>query len=217
MNKIKVLVGCEFSQVVTHAFRRRGHEAFSCDVLPTEGNPEWHIQGDVRDVFNEGWDLAILHPPCTYLTYAATRHWNNPGRAEKREEAMKFFMEMIDAPIKKIAVENPVGYPNSVYRKPDQIIQPYYFGDAFQKRTCLWLKNLPLLTPSKMLPKPEPLYYCQGEKCKGKAINWCEGIRGEGERWKARSKTFPGIADAMADQWGSSQKYEVQSSLECFI
>jgi len=202
--KMKVLVACEYSGRVRDAFIARGHDAISCDLLPTE-SPGPHYQGDIFDIINDGFDLMVAHPPCTYLTYAGTRHWNNPGRAELREEAASFFMRLYNAPINKIAIENPVGYMNSVFRKPDQIIHPYYFGDPVQKRTCLWLKGLPMLDYSKtIMPKPEPLYYCQGEKCKGKAINWCEGSRGNnGEpRWKARSRTFQGIADAMANQWG---------------
>jgi len=150
--------------------------------------------------------MMIAHPPCTYLSYAATRHWNNPGRQELREEARDFFLALINAPVPMIAVENPVGWMNTVFRKPDQIIHPYYWGDPFQKRTCLWLKGLPLLTWDKATAiKPEPMYICQGEKCKGKKIYWCEGVRGSknGDRWKLRSVTFPGIAAAMADQWGA--------------
>lgn len=203
---MKVVVICEYSGTVRDAFRKLGHEAISFDILPTD-NLGPHIQFDVTKLPIDIWkqfDLAICHPPCTYLTYAATRHWNAPGREELREEGMRFFKWCCDLPIEKICVENPVGYPNTVYRKPDQIVHPYYFGDPVQKRTCFWLKNLQPLDYSKtIIPKPEPMYTCQGEKCKGKAINWCEGMRGQGEpRWKARSRTFQGIADAMAAQWG---------------
>ena len=201
---MKVLVACEYSGTVRDAFIARGHDAMSCDLLPTD-RPGPHYQGDVFDIIGNGWDLMIAHPPCTYLTYAATKHWNNPGRAELRQEAYDFFMKLVNADIPRIAVENPVGWVNTVYRKPDQIIHPYYWGDAFQKRTCLWLKNLPLLTWDKEKAiKPEPMYICQGEKCKGKKIGWCEGVRGSknGDRWKIRSTTFQGIANAMAAQWG---------------
>lgn len=199
----RVLVACEFSGVVRDAFVAKGHEAWSCDLLPTE-RPGNHYQGDVRDMLSEQWDLIIAHPPCTYLSYAANRVWNAPGRAELRESALQFFMLFTSHPCEHVCVENPVGLPNTVYRKPDQIIHPYYFGQPVQKRTCLWLKNLPILVPTKMLPKPEPLYICQGVKSKGKRINWCEGIRGlnKEHRSKARSRTFEGIATAMADQWG---------------
>ena len=186
------------------------------------GHPEWHIQGDVlnflgKNKYNnyEGWDMILAFPTCTYLTNAGTRHFSRRinteekvvAREKLRESAAKFFMLFANADCKKIAIENPVGWMNSQYRKPDQIIHPYYFGDSYKKRTCLWLKGLPNLKPTNMLPVPEPKYICQGTLCKGKAIGWCEGIRGttggqEG-RAKARSKTFPGIAKAMAEQWGN--------------
>jgi hypothetical protein len=210
---MKVLIACEESQVVCKAFREKGHEAFSCDIQDCSGErPEWHFKEDVLKVISRcQWDMMIAFPPCTYLTYAATRHWNLPGRDKQREEGMKFFMEMINAPIKKIAVENPQGWPNTVYRKPDQIIHPWYFGDNDKKRTCLWLKNLPKLTwakeenlffPVTAAPEPEPLYINKS----GKRIFFSEGCVGRSKN-KAevaiiRSKTFPGIAQAMADQWG---------------
>lgn len=205
---MKVLVACEESQTVTIAFRKLGHEAYSCDIQPCSGgHPEWHLQQDVIPLLNEKWDLMIAHPPCTYLSYVGTRHWNKPGRKELREEAMNFFMQFINAPIEKICVENPVGYPIKAYRKYDQIIQPYYFGDRQLKRTCLWLKNLPKLSYQKyddMFGKrtitdyPEPLGYL---KTTGKPIQWTEYKHGS----KTRSKTFPGIAQAMAEQWGNLQ------------
>lgn len=201
---MKVLVACEFSGTVRDAFSKRGHDAWSCDILPTE-KPGNHIQGDVLGVLDRGWDLMIAHPPCTYLSYVGMRHWNNPGRAEKRLEAMEFFMRCVNAPIAKICVENPLGLPVKAYRREDQVIHPYYFGDPFSKRTLLWLKNLPILAWDKgRAIKPPPLFICQGPKCKGKAIGWVEGIKGmsKSERQKARSKTFQGIADAMAEQWG---------------
>jgi site-specific DNA-cytosine methylase len=174
--------------------------------------------GDIH-TFKEKWDMIIAFPPCTYLTSAGTRHYSLKcstqekinERIKKRESAIEFFMMFANADCERIAIENPVGYMNTHYRKADQIIHPYYFGDPFQKRTCLWLKGLPKLDYSKtMIDKPEPLYICQGEKCKGKAIGWAEGIAvgkgGQKERAKARSKTFPGIAKAMAEQWGNFEK-----------
>ena len=158
--------------------------------------------------------MIIAFPPCIYLTNVATRHYSlkcNPvekveARKLKRIEAAKFFMLFANTDCDKIAIENPVGWMNSHYRKPDQIIHPYYFGDNAKKRTCLWLKGLPKLIHTDMLPEPEPMYICQGEKSKGKKIGWCEGMRnikgGQEARSKARSKTFPGIARAMAEQWG---------------
>lgn len=211
---MRVLVACEESQAVTIELRKLGHEAYSCDIEPCSGgHPEWHIQGDVTPLLEEKWDMILAFPPCTYLTVAGNRHYSlriNPvekvrAREVEREKAVDFFMMFANADCERIAIENPVGYMNTNYRKPDQIIHPYYFGDAVQKRTCLWLKGLPKLEPTNMLPKPEPLYICEGEKSKGKAIGWCEGIKGtvggQKGRAAARSKTFPGIAKAMAEQW----------------
>lgn len=239
---MKVLVACEESQAVTTELRRLGHEAYSCDIIECSGgHPEWHTQGDVLPLIKqeegrsdgwyfctmdgithhvEKWDMIIAFPPCTYLTSAGTRHyslkmnpeWKVKERIAKRDEAVKFFLSFANADCDRIAIENPVGHMNTHWRKPDQIIHPYFFAQSendadnyVQKRTCLWLKGLPTLERFSNLPKPEPKYICQGEKCKGKAIGWCEGIKGtsggqEG-RAKARSKTFPGIAKAMAEQW----------------
>lgn len=171
------------------------------------------------------WDMIIAFPPCTYLTSAGTRHyslrinpeWKVKERIAKRDDAVKFFLSFTNADCDRIAIENPVGYMNTNWRKPDQIIHPYYFAidekdkdNYVQKRTCLWLKGLPTLERLGNLPKPQPKYICQGEKCKGKAIGWCEGIKGtvggQAGRAKARSKTFPGIARAMAEQWGGECK-----------
>jgi len=207
---VKVLIACEFSGIVRTEFAKLGHDAWSCDLLPTE-LPGQHIQGDVLDILNDGWDLMIAHPPCTYLSYVANRVWNKRGRKKKREKALEFFMALYNAPIDKICVENPVGYVNTVFRKPDQIIRPYYFGDSDLKRTCLWLKGLPKLLHIKesdlfyektYTKKPEPLYLCQGEKSKGKKIYFTEGMKGFKNRAKARSRSFQGIAKAMATQWG---------------
>jgi hypothetical protein len=211
---VKILVACEESQAVTVELRALGHEAYSCDIEPCSGGyPEWHIQGDVTPLLEQKWDMIIAFPPCTYLTNAGTRHFSRRinteekvlAREKLREEAFEFFMLFANADCKKIAIENPVGYANRMHRKPNQIIHPYYFGDNFKKRTCLWLKGLPDLKPTNMLPEPEPEYICQGELSKGKKIGWCEGIKGttggQKGRAMARSKTFPGIAKAMADQW----------------
>ncbi len=173
------------------------------------------VDGRIHDILSP-WDMILAFPPCTYLSSVSTRHFSpkcNPPekikeRERLREEAVAFFLEFIHADCERIAVENPVGYMNTHFMKPTQIIHPYYFGEPYQKRTCLWLKNLPPLIPTDMLEKPEPEYFCQGEKSKGKAINWCEGIRGttggQKGRAKARSKTFQGIAQAMASQWGGN-------------
>jgi len=228
---MKVLVACEESQAVTIELRKLGHEAYSCDIEPCSGgHPEWHLQVNVLEVLNprdcyinpsaggliqmpNKWDMIIAFPPCTYLTNAGTRHfsrrinpdWKVDAREKLREEAFEFFMKFANADCDRIAIENPVGWVNSHWRKPDQIIHPYYFGDSAKKRTCLWIKGLPLLEPTDMLPVPEPKYICQGPLSKGKPIGWCEGIKGttggQKGRAKARSKTFPGIAKAMAEQW----------------
>jgi hypothetical protein len=209
---MKVLVACEFSGIVRDAFAKRGHEAWSCDLLPTE-KPGNHIQGDVLAILNDGWDMMIAHPPCTYLSYVGMRHWNKPGRHEKREDALTFFMMFINSNINKICVENPLGYPSQAYRAPDQIIHPYYFGEPIQKRTCLWLKNLPpliyrmtdeLFGNKTAVNKPEPMYICQGEKCLGKKIHYIEGMRGVKDRSHERSRFFVSIANAMAEQWNFS-------------
>lgn len=201
---MRVLVACEESQRVCVEFRKRGHEAYSCDLMDCSGeHPEWHYKQDVLELLDNKWDLLIAHPPCTYLSVVGNRALKeNPGRYKLREGAFEFFMKFMQAPIDKICVENPVGYVNTHYRKPDQIIHPYYFGEPFQKRTCLWLKNLPKLDYSKtIIAKPEPVYICHGEKSKGKKINWCEAYTGK-DRAIGRSKTFISIAKAMAKQWG---------------
>lgn len=191
---MKVLVACEYSGTVRDAFLARGHDAMSCDLLPTE-SPGPHYQGDVMDILNDGWDLMIAHPPCTHLAVSGAA-WFAEKRADGRQQTgIDFFMKMINADIPKICVENPVCIMSSMYRKPDQIIQPYMFGHPESKKTCLWLKNLPLLTPTndvksqwELLPKNqrERLHYLPPSV----------------DRWKLRSKTFPGIAEAMAIQWG---------------
>ena len=200
------------------------------DVLPLlNGNCDFKtVNGDMHHLIGK-WDMIIAFPPCTYLTNAGTRHFSlkcsTPEKIEKRlklrEEAAEFFMQFANADCDKIAIENPVGYMNGHWRKADQIIHPYYFAKSIydtenyhQKRTCLWLKGLPKLNKVIELPKPEPMYICEGEKCKGKKIGWCEGMRnikgGQKERAKARSKTFPGIAKAMAEQWGNNDGLSVK-------
>ena len=196
--KMNVLIACEFSGIIRGAFRDRGHNAWSCDLLPSESEGN-HIQDNILKHLSNGWDLMIAHPPCTYLSYVGTRHWDKPGRKEKREEAFELFMSLINAPIDKICVENPVGCPNTVYRKPDQIIHPYYFGNPYMKRTCLWLKGLPKLEyANTIIEKPKPLYHLRN----GKGIHWVEGIKGVKNRSQERSRTFEGVAKAMAEQWG---------------
>lgn len=203
---MKVLVACEESQEVCKAFRVLGHEAYSCDIQePSGGHPEWHILGDALKAIEGGvvttmdgqthdvdsWDLLIAHPPCTYLTVTGNRWFNIERYGEKavmrwqlRADAAKFFMSFINSDVPKIAVENPVGYMSTYYRKPDCIIQPYEFGHHARKKTCLWLKGLPSLQPTNIVDA-------------GKILRW-----NDPRTAKARSKTFPGIAKAMAEQWG---------------
>lgn len=194
---MKILCACEESQAVTLALRELGHEAYSCDIKPCSGGfPEFHLMCDVIPLLSESWDMIIAFPPCTYLSFAGNRYLSQPGRLEKRLAAAEFFMKFVNAPCEHIAIENPVGYMNSVYRRLDQIIHPYYFGDPFMKRTCLWLKNLPQLYPTNTLKRPEPVYV----QSNGKKRYWVETVSSS-DRQSIRSKTFPGIAAAMAFQW----------------
>ncbi len=194
---MKILIACEESQAVCKAFRAKGHEAYSCDVLPSSGgHPEWHLQGDVLEHLDKGWDMMIAHPPCTHLSNAGARFLYpkgvlNKDRLKKGMVAKKFFMKLWGAEIPKICVENPL--PSSVYGLPKhtQVIQPYMFGHPFKKRTQFWLKGLPELKPTNIVPVAE------STKIAG---NWFN--KGGKERQKNRSKTFPGIAEAMAEQWG---------------
>lgn len=205
---MKILIACEFSGIVRDAFIAKGHDAISCDLLPTE-RPGPHYQGSVLDILNDGWDMMIAHPPCTYLTYAATSSWNDEGRVWKRLEALSFFAKLWTAPIDKICIENPRGCASPTIAKYSQVIQPYYFGDTESKATCLWLKNLPLLQhyPQDTLfnkqthTKPKIYAYYKNGKNKGKPIygnNYCKFSE---DRGKMRSVFFEGIANAMAEQW----------------
>jgi site-specific DNA-cytosine methylase len=206
---MRVLIACEESQRVCIAFRNKGHEAYSCDILPCSGgHPEWHIQGDVLEQLDKGWDLMIAHPPCTYLSNAGIGWFNETKYGEKaikrkklRLEGFDFVMKLANAPIEKIVIENPVGWLNSHYKKPSQIIQPYYFGDTESKRTCLWIKGLPNLKPTKIVKPKIYAYYLKGKK-KGKPIYGNDYLKFSKDRGMIRSKTFQGIADAMAEQWG---------------
>lgn len=260
---MNVLVACEFSAVVRDAFRKRGHSAWSCDLLPCEGNPLYHIQGDVRVALLEGrptdgapWDMMIAHPPCTYLCSSGL-HWNKrvPERQQKTEEALAFVSLLLNADIPKIALENPTGCISSRIRKPDQRIQPWQFGHNASKGTCLWLKNLPLLIPTAVVPPTgwkqvkcaadcsvcpdcgepycdecdahyadcncigptveeatyvtiEGTYFATLNPSPGKPVWANQTASGQNklgpskDRWKERSRTYQGIADAMAEQWG---------------
>ena len=193
---MKILIACEFSGVVRNAFLAKGHDAWSCDLLPTE-SPGPHIQGDVLEVLNQGWDLMIAHPPCTYLAVFGNRSFvNNPKRWFQRLNAMLFVHDLLNAEIKKIALENPVGAISTYIRQPDQYIEPYEFGHPETKKTGLWLKNLPPLKPADIV---EPQYIIGKD---GKRYSPTHYTTFGKDKWKIRSKTFPGIAKAMAEQWG---------------
>lgn len=209
--QLKVLIACEESQAVCKEFRRLGHEAYSCDLQDCSGgHPEWHIKGDALEVaYNGSWDLMIGHPPCTYLSYAGTRHWDIPGRLQKRLKSLEFFAALWLAPIEHICLENPKGCASPTIAKYSQEIQPYYFGDEHLKTTWLWLKNLPSLTYflendlfalSTAVEKPQPIYVESSGK-KRYFADATGGYHGEGNSTLKRSKTFPGIARAMAEQW----------------
>lgn len=198
---MRVLVACEFSGVVRRAFRSRGHEAWSCDLLPAADESEFHYQRDVRELFCLPWDLMIAHPPCTYLSTCGNRHLQQTGRTQAREEAFEFFMELACAPISRICIENPHGYVNTHWRKPDQTVHPWYFGDPNMKRTGLWLKNLPLLAYDlSRFEKPKPMYWTPD----GRPKYWTHKTKDhtKGNSGIERSVTSWAIAEAMACQWG---------------
>ena len=235
---MKVLVACEESQAVTIELRKLGHEAYSCDIEPCSGgHPEWHLQEDAIQVaYREKWDMMIAHPPCTYLSVSGL-HWNNrvDGRAQKTEDALLFVKQLMNAPIEKIAIENPISIISSRIRKPDQIIQPYEFGHPESKATCLWLKNLPLLKPTKYADWKQYRCKCGGvfEVDLGKyGCPYCGGEMGAAKplwdnqtksgqnklppsknRAKLRSKTYLGIAKAIASQWTNEGFTQTKLSL----
>lgn len=203
---MKVLVACEFSGIVRDAFRERGHDAWSCDLLPTEQHGP-HIQGDVLMHLDDGWDMMIAFPPCTHLACSGAAWFETKRRDGRQEEARSFFMALANAPIHRIAIENPVGIMSKLWRKPDQIISPWQFGDEYSKKTCLWMKNLrglchdaPLFMECNHVGRGEFVTYGSGKRMpKWYAEAWSLASN---ERAKIRSRTFPGIARAMAEQWG---------------
>ena len=183
---MRVLVGCEFSGAVRAAFRRRGLDAWSCDLLPAEDGSHYHIQGDLLAVLGDGWDLAVFHPPCTHLAVSGSRWFDEKRASGEQQKAIEFFLELARAPIPRIAIENPVCIMSSVWRPPDQVLQPWMFGAGEVKATCLWLKGLPPLVPTKIVSGRHPRVHLMPPGP---------------DRWKERSRTYPGIADAMAAQW----------------
>ena len=182
---MNVLVACEFSGTVRNAFRRRGHDAWSCDLLPADDGSEYHIRGDCREHL-EGWDMVISHPPCTHLAVSGARWFKN--KKVEQADALGFVLTLMEAPCQRWALENPISIISSKIRKPDQIVQPWQFGHGETKATCLWLKGLPLLEPTNVV---------EGREAK------VHKMPPSADRWKLRSKTYEGIAEAMAEQWGS--------------
>ena len=226
---MRVLVACEYSGRVRDAFLAKGHDALSCDLLPTD-NPGPHYQGSVLDILNDGWDLMVAHPPCTYLTVAGM-HWTKRGLRDPQltEDAMEFVQQLMNAPIPRKCIENPVSIISTRIRKPDQVIQPYQFGHDASKATCLWLENLPKLVPTGFV---EPRLVCCGKtvtdkyscpNCNGESkikMRWANQtdsgqnkLPPSKDRWKIRSETYLGIAQAMAEQWGGDQ--DIDGSQQC--
>jgi len=197
---MRVLVACEYSGRVRDAFIAAGHDAMSCDLLPTDvAGP--HYQGDVLDIINDGWDLMVAHPPCTYLSVSGM-HWTTRGLRDPQltEDALDFVRKLLDAPIGMIALENPVSVISSRIRKPDQIINPYEFGHDASKKTCLWLKNLPKLASTNLI---EPRIINGRKRWGNQTDSGQNKLAPSDDRWKIRSETYKGIAEAMANQWGS--------------
>ncbi len=187
-NMAKVLIACEESQIVTKEFRKISLEAFSCDIIPCSGGyPEWHIQKDVSTILNYDWDLIIAHPPCTHICVSGARWFNQKRKNGLQQKGIDFFMNIVNTTCNKIAIENPIGIMSTIFKKPNQIIQPWQFGHGEVKSTCLWLKNLPKLSPTNTVSGREPRIY---------------KLPPSKNRSKLRSKTYKGVAKAMAEQWG---------------
>ena len=199
---MRVLVACEYSGRVRDAFLAAGHDAMSCDILPTDSNGP-HYQGDVRDVLYDDWDLMVAHPPCTYLSVSGM-HWTTRGLRDPKltEDALDFVKLLMSAPIGMIAIENPVSVISSRIRKPDQVVNPYEFGHDASKKTCLWLKNLPLLRPTQMV---EPRIVNGRKRWGNQTDSGQNKLAPSDDRWKIRSTTYSGIAEAMAHQWGARE------------
>lgn len=222
---MRVLIACEESQTITKAFRKRGHEAFSCDLLPCSGgHPEWHYQQDVFTVLDKSWDLMIAHPPCTMIAGSSVQWLSNPedkhlpfeerrphpkypNRRNDMLESIEFVKALYNCNIERVAIENPVGLLGTRWRKADQIIQPYQFGDEATKTTCLWLKNLPLLKHTNIVGKGERTVFASGKSHPKWYADALANAKTKQERQTLRSKTFPGIADAIADQYGKENLF----------
>lgn len=222
---MKVLIACEESQAVCKSFRAIGIEAYSCDMKQCSGgHPEWHIQGDaIKEAYSGKYDLMIAHPPCTYLSISGVQHLYNKDKTKNTErwnnmyDALEFVIGLMNAPITYICIENPISLISTYIRKPDQIINPWQFGDEAQKTTCLWLKNLPSLKHTKIVDKGEFLEWTTPEGKKKRQAKWyCDALKAKTkeERQAIRSKTFPGIANAMADQWSKVKNYQLQMNFK---
>lgn len=198
---MRVLIACEESQSVCKEFRRLGHEAYSCDILPCSGgHPEWHLQQDIVPLLKEDWDMIIAFPPCTHLAVSGAAWFKEKIADGRQQQGIDFFMLFANCKCPKVAIENPIGIMSTKWRKPNQIIHPWMFGNKASKATCLWLKELPELVPTDIVEKEE--YNIHNGKKYNKWLDDTWGLPPE-ERSKARSKTFPGIAKAMAEQWGN--------------
>jgi hypothetical protein len=191
---MRILIGCEYSGVVRDAFAAKGHTAVSCDLLPTDRPHGWHVQGDLLEILNAGWDLAIFHPPCTHLAVSGARHFAAKRESGVQQEALDFVRALLAAPIPRIALENPISIISSQIRKPDQVIQPWQFGHGETKATCLWLKGLPKLRPTNIVDGREARVH---------------KMPPSPDRWKLRSTTYAGIASAMAEQWSEVAQMEI--------
>ena len=209
---MKILVACEYSAIVRDAFRSKGHDAWSCDILPTEGDPRWHIQGDVLDVLGNGWDMMIAHPPCTYLTIAGASKYKDADRVVLRDSAVSFFIRLQNAPIDKIAIENPIPFNCVQDRigKYDQYVNPFDFGVPERKRICLWLKGLPALKSTNIVNAPIKKTYIR--KTGPKAGRPYHTYYHQGKSAKERARFFPCIAEAMAEQWGSLGVHDIEAA-----
>jgi hypothetical protein len=198
---MRVLIACEYSGTVRDAFLAHGHDAMSCDLLPTDVEGP-HYQGNVFDIIGDGWDLMIAHPPCTYLCVSGI-HWNarRPERAKQTDDGLDFVRRLMAVPIEKICIENPISIISTRIRKPDQIIQPWQFGHPESKATCLWLKGLRPLKPTNILPLPE------SKRWDNQTASGQNKLAPSKDRWKIRSATYPGIAQAMAQQWGNADAH----------
>lgn len=208
---MKILVACEESQTVCKAFRILGHEAYSADILDCSGgHPEWHIKGDVLPLLNDPWDMVIAFPPCTHLAVSGAKWFEQKRKDGRQQQGIDFFMAFVNCPAPRLAIENPVGIMSKLYRKPDQIVHPYHFGEPHTKSTCLWLRFLPPLQPTKLLP-PGPRHVTKSGKSLPEWYNLPPGP----ERARIRAKTFTGLAAAMATQWGGEPWAPVKFAHEC--